>query len=209
MHRLLETIDLANPQVVDLERVRAWFPRVTDEELQLIAGFVASYCSSPLARRVAALDDVQTEVQFSFEHDGVLIRGFLDALHRDGDRALVVDYKTNTLAEHSPDEIVEHDYRLQRLVYALACFRSGATRSRSSTISSSAPDAIVATRFTAVTCRSSKPSCRRRSRGSRPATSCQRRATTRAPAARRSTSSAPARGCARRMHHPKPSPLDM
>src|SRR5262249_53733910 len=38
-----------------------------------------------------------------------------------------VDYKTNTLEEHSPYEIVEHEYRLQRLVYALACFRAGAT----------------------------------------------------------------------------------
>jgi hypothetical protein len=127
VHRLLETIDLRAPQVVDLERVRAWYPHVSDEELQRIAGFVASYCASPLARRVAELTTVQTEVQFSFEHDGVLIRGFLDALSRDGERALVIDYKTNMLAEHSPEEIVEHEYRLQRLVYALACFRSGAS----------------------------------------------------------------------------------
>src|SRR5262249_5832356 len=106
---------------------RVWFPRVTDEELERIAGFVASYCASTLGQRIAALDGVQTEVQFSFEHDGVLIRGFLDALHRDGDRALVVDYKTNALDEHSPEEILEHEYRLQRLVYALACFRAGAS----------------------------------------------------------------------------------
>jgi ATP-dependent helicase/nuclease subunit A len=150
VHRLLETIDLRAPQVVDLERVRAWFPRVTDEELQRIAGFVASYCASPLARRVAELDAVQTEVQFSFEHDGVLIRGFLDVLHRDGDRALVVDYKTNTLAEHSPDEIVEHEYRLQRLVYALACFRSGATEVEVVYHFLERPDATVGATFSAA-----------------------------------------------------------
>ena len=59
---------------------------------------------------------------------------------------MVVDYKTNWLAEASlatPDEeaapaslarptgsepadIVERDYRLQRVIYALACFRAGA-----------------------------------------------------------------------------------
>jgi ATP-dependent helicase/nuclease subunit A len=150
VHRLLETIDLRNPQVVDLERVRGWFPRVTDEELQLIAGFVASYCASPLARRVAELDDVRTEVQFSFEHDGVLIRGFLDVLHRDGDRALVVDYKTNTLAEHSPEDIVEHEYRLQRLVYALACFRSGASTVDVVYHFLERPDATVSATFTAA-----------------------------------------------------------
>ena len=37
----------------------------------------------------------------------------------------MLDYKTNSLAEAAPEEIVEHDYRLQRLVYALACFRAG------------------------------------------------------------------------------------
>jgi hypothetical protein len=47
-------------------------------------------------------------------------------LHRAGPRALVLDYKTNSLTEGTPEEIVEHDYRLQRLVYALACFRAGA-----------------------------------------------------------------------------------
>src|SRR5205814_9311235 len=115
VHRLLETIDLADPQVVELDRVRTWYPHVSDEELELIRGFVASYCASPLARRVAALEGARTEVQFAFEHDGVLIRGFLDMLHVADTRALVVDYKTNTLAEHSAEEIVEHEYRLQRL----------------------------------------------------------------------------------------------
>ena len=69
-------------------------------------------------------------MQFAFEHDDVLIRGFLDVLHRAGGRALVVDYKTNALGESSPEEIVDQEYRLQRLVYALACFRSGANRGR-------------------------------------------------------------------------------
>ena len=113
VHSVLEEIDLAAPVVPELE----------DE---LIRGFVAAYCESDLARRVAALEGVEKERHFTFVHDGVLVHGFLDALHfRDG-RALVVDYKTNALGDASPDEIVEQDYRLQRLVYALACFRAGA-----------------------------------------------------------------------------------
>jgi hypothetical protein len=47
-------------------------------------------------------------------------------LQLSGERAVVVDYKTNSLEEGTPEEIVESDYRLQRLVYALACFRAGA-----------------------------------------------------------------------------------
>jgi RecB family exonuclease len=149
VHRLLEALDLRNPELADLERVREWYPRVSDEELQRIAGFVESYCSSPLARRVAELEGAAPEVQFAFEHDGVLIRGFLDVLHRDGTRAFVLDYKTNTLAEASPDEIVEHDYRLQRLVYALACFRTGAEEVEVVYHFLERSDAIVSTIFTA------------------------------------------------------------
>src|SRR5262249_35712964 len=106
--------------------VRGWYPRVSDEELERIAAFVRSYCDSELARRVATLSGARPERPFAFEHDGVLLHGRLDVLQQDGDRALVVDYKTNTLEEGTPEEIVEHDYRLQRLVYALACFRAGA-----------------------------------------------------------------------------------
>ncbi|HKN62751.1 MAG TPA: UvrD-helicase domain-containing protein [Gaiellaceae bacterium] len=113
VHAVLEEIDLAAPVTPELE----------DE---LIRGFVAAYCESDLARRVAALEGVEKERHFTFEHDGVLVHGFIDAFYlRDG-RALVVDYKTNALGEAAPDEIVEEDYRLQRLVYALACFRAGA-----------------------------------------------------------------------------------
>src|SRR5207247_3491457 len=104
---------------------------------------------SELARRVATLEGAQTEVQFAFAHDGVLFNGFLDVLHREGVRALVVDYKTNSLVEASPEEIVEHDYRLQRLVYALACFRSGAEEIEVVYHFLERPDAIVSTTFTA------------------------------------------------------------
>ena len=113
VHNLLEQIDLAAPVVPELE----------DE---LIRGFVAAYCESDLARRVASLPGVEKERHFTFEHDGVLVHGYLDAFHLADGRALVVDYKTNLLGESSPEEIVQQDYRLQRLVYALACFSAGA-----------------------------------------------------------------------------------
>src|SRR2546421_11883416 len=126
VHRLLELVDLAAPVAPDCGVVRDWYSRVTDEELDAIGSFVRSYCESDLARRISALPGASPERPFAFEHDGVLLHGRLDVLHRDGGRALVVDYKTNSLAEGTPEEIVESDYRLQRLVYALACFRAGA-----------------------------------------------------------------------------------
>jgi ATP-dependent helicase/nuclease subunit A len=128
VHMLLEEVDLRAPAVTaELdELVRARYPDATAEELERIRAFVAGYCDSELAAKIASLEGAAAERPFAFEHDGVLLHGRLDVLHRDGVRALVVDYKTNSLAEGTPADIVEHDYHLQRLVYALACFRAGA-----------------------------------------------------------------------------------
>ena len=76
------------------------------------------------------------------------LRGRIDLLWRDGPRALVLDYKTNSLAEAEPDEIVEQDYRLQRLVYALACFRAGADEVEVVYQFVERPEAVLATTFT-------------------------------------------------------------
>jgi hypothetical protein len=120
---------------------------VTDEELARIEAFVASYCESELAARIATLAGAVPERPFAFEHDGVLLHGRLDVLWREGTRALVLDYKTNSLAEGTPEEIVEADYRLQRLVYALACFRAGAEEVEVVYHFLERPDAVVTTTF--------------------------------------------------------------
>jgi hypothetical protein len=126
VHRLLEVVDLASPDPPAVDVVRDWYPAAGDDELERIGRFVASYCDSELAQRVAALPGASAERPFAFEHDGVLLHGRLDVYWSDGETAFVLDYKTNSLAEGTPEEIVEADYRLQRAVYALACLRAGA-----------------------------------------------------------------------------------
>jgi ATP-dependent helicase/nuclease subunit A len=148
VHRLLEVVDPAAPEVPDLEPVRAWYPTVSDEELERIRSFVASYCESDLAKRIAALSGAAAEQPFALLHDGVLVHGRLDLFWRDDGRALVLDYKTNSLAEGTPDEIVEADYRLQRLVYALACFRFGVDEVEVVYHFLERPDAVLSTTFT-------------------------------------------------------------
>jgi len=170
VHRLLELVDLRAPAVPDLAPVHGWYPSVSDEELARIETFVGAYCESGLAQRIAQLDGAVPERPFAFEHDGVLLHGRLDLLWREGPRALVLDYKTNALATggdsaepvdsegagfagagsgHSgtPDEIVEHDYRLQRLVYALACLRAGADEVEVVYHFLERPDAVVSTTY--------------------------------------------------------------
>jgi hypothetical protein len=130
VHFLLEALDLRDPRPPEphdlAEAVRARYPAATDEELERIAGLVRAYCDSELATRIAALEGAAPERPFAFEHDGVLLHGRLDVLDLDGPRAVVVDYKTNVLEDATPEEVIERDYHLQRLVYALACFRAGA-----------------------------------------------------------------------------------
>ena len=130
VHRLLEIVPLDDPKPpsrAELEAsVRAWYEQVTDAELDRIAELVDAYCRSDLAARLAGLPGARTERPFTFEHDGVLLHGRLDVLWRDEERALVVDYKSNALLDADPAEVVEGDYRIQRLVYALACLRDGA-----------------------------------------------------------------------------------
>ena len=125
VHRLLEQVDLAAPAVPDLEPVRSWYPAATEEELDRIRELVEAYVDSELARRIAALPGARAERPFTFEHDGVLLHGRIDVFQLADGRALVVDYKTNVLGDLAPAEVVDGEYRAQRLVYALACFRAG------------------------------------------------------------------------------------
>jgi ATP-dependent helicase/nuclease subunit A len=149
VHRLLELVNLQEPLPPDdlAALVRAWYPSVTEEEIARIGAFTRSYCDSELAQRVAKLPGARPERPFAFEHDGVLLHGRLDVLQLDPEHALVVDYKTNSLEEGTPEEIVENDYRLQRLVYALACFRAGAQEVEVVYHFLERPDAVVTTVF--------------------------------------------------------------
>jgi ATP-dependent exoDNAse (exonuclease V) beta subunit len=138
VHRLLEL------PAVDLDLVRGWYPGVSDEELERIAELDAAYRKSELAARA---EGALAELGFAFEHDGVLLHGRFDLYRRDGDRALVVDYKTNMIGERDPVEVVESEYTLQRLVYALACFRGGAREVEVVYAFLERPDAPVSTVF--------------------------------------------------------------
>ena len=150
VHAELEHVDLAAPALATSweERVRGAYPRATDDEVERIRSLIEAYCTSELAARVAGLDGVAKERHFTFEHDGVLLHGFLDTYHRAGERALVVDYKSNLLDGQEPSEIVARSYELQRLVYALACFRAGADEVEVAYLFLERPDEPVTTTFT-------------------------------------------------------------
>jgi ATP-dependent exoDNAse (exonuclease V) beta subunit len=154
VHRLLEQVDLRDPVMPALTAleaaVRDWYPTVAAAELQRIAALTAAFCGSSLARRLAGLAGARPERPFAFEQDGVLLHGRLDVLWRENGRALVVDYKTNALAEAAPAAVVEHEYRLQRLVYALACLLDGAEEVEVVYQFLERPDEVVSATFAAA-----------------------------------------------------------
>jgi ATP-dependent helicase/nuclease subunit A len=129
VHRILEAVDLAAPVAPQPDTlaatVRSWYPTVSADELDRISAFVDVYCDSELAQRIARLGTAQPERPFAFTHDGVLLRGRLDVLAVAAGRGLVLDYKTNALGDHDPKFVIETEYGLQRLVYALALLRAG------------------------------------------------------------------------------------
>jgi ATP-dependent helicase/nuclease subunit A len=108
------------------DSVLARYPAATEEDLARIGELVQAWYDSPFARRLGQLKRPRPELAFAFEHDGVLLHGRFDVYAESDGRALVVDYKTNRLEELTPEEALEDDYALQRLVYALAAFRAGA-----------------------------------------------------------------------------------
>jgi ATP-dependent exoDNAse (exonuclease V) beta subunit len=144
VHVLLEVE--AEPEEVR-DRVLSRYPAATEEDLGRIESLVAAWHGSPLAARLRELDGVRPELGFAFAHDDILLQGRLDVFRLAAGRALVVDYKTNRLEEHTPAEVVEAEYGLQRLIYALAAFRAGADSVEVAYVFLERPDKPVTAEF--------------------------------------------------------------
>ena len=138
VHRLLESLDFlpaAAPSTEDVARVaRELGVRVAPDEREELATLLGAALDTPLAARLAAVSaGARREHPFALTltaSDGVLITGVLDLLAREPDGGmLVVDYKSDRVA---PGEdlgaVVEREYSIQRLLYALAVLSDGAPR---------------------------------------------------------------------------------
>ena len=127
VHRLLEHVDLADPRRPTLERVRAWYParhrRRSGADRRLRRRRTARSALGRARRSAARASSARRTSPSSTTACSSTASSTCSTARTA--RALVVDYKTNALGDARPSEIVEHEYRLQRLVYALACFRGG------------------------------------------------------------------------------------
>lgn len=118
----------AEDEPLDVERVSAiarYHGLGADGAGRLIAAFEA-YRASETAQRLRQLPTVRRETAFAIHvggADGFLLDGSIDVYAADGDRALIVDYKTGK-AGVSIEE-AGHTYELQARCYALAAARDG------------------------------------------------------------------------------------
>jgi len=121
-----------------------WAPALTDAERADLRELMNGFARSPLRAQLAAATRVDREQRFAFALDPVVVIGAFDAVATSADgTVLVADYKTNRLGERSPAEVVESDYAVQRLIYALAILRGGAPRVEVAFLFLETPDSPV------------------------------------------------------------------
>ena len=128
-HALLERLDFRRPVAPSATAViEAAEGAVTAGEAAEIAALVRRFADSELCARLGSAAGVRREQRFAFLLDReVLFTGALDVLAReDGEKLLVVDYKSDRLEGADPHAVVQSTYASQRLIYALAAIHAGA-----------------------------------------------------------------------------------
>jgi ATP-dependent helicase/nuclease subunit A len=135
VHRLMELLDFSAPRAPaarDVEdAARELGLRVGAQERDELVALISAACRAAPAARVVGALGVRREHPFAFslgEHEP-LITGVVDlvATEADGTR-LVLDYKSDRVGPDADLEaLVEREYAIQRLLYALAVLREGAT----------------------------------------------------------------------------------
>jgi ATP-dependent helicase/nuclease subunit A len=141
VHELFEGLDFRRPCSPSpnevAARIAAHGAVPSSPEVERVRRLVAGFLDTPLRARIGRARSLRAELPFAFalpapqgaELDGrpVLVEGVFDAHCREGDGALVVDYKTDAVeAATDLEDLCRRDYLTQRLVYALAALRAGA-----------------------------------------------------------------------------------
>ncbi len=158
VHALLERLDFAAPlapgeqEAADAAAL-AGVVLARREDRALAAELAGAFARSPLCARLARAREVRREEAFAFLlPGGELLRGFLDVAATEADGTLlIVDYKSDALAEGAElAAVLDRDYSLQRLVYALAGIASGAEAVEVAHCFLRRPEVVLATRFAAA-----------------------------------------------------------
>jgi len=137
VHALLERLDFRRPvrpteaMIAEACARSGLRAAVGADDAAQAAELVERFAAGDLCRRLGRATAVRREARFRFllgARSPVLIGGVFDVIAREpGGRTLVVDYKTDRLDGADPQALADGSYSTQRLVYALAALRAGAT----------------------------------------------------------------------------------
>jgi ATP-dependent helicase/nuclease subunit A len=158
VHELLERVDFRRPRApsrAEVERrADASGVTLTDEDVRGVGDLIDRFLSSELCTRIRSARRVRKELPFAYElapeglgGRSILVNGVVDVHADEGDRLLVVDYKTDALEGREPVAVCEEKYSGQRLVYALAALRTGAAEVEVAYCFLERPELVVAERF--------------------------------------------------------------
>ncbi len=135
VHRLLEQVDFRRsqaPEPAQIARIgRELGLGLNETQLSDIGALTAAVAGTELGARVAAAPRIYREHPFAFAlgPDLPLLTGVVDVMaHELGGTVLILDYKSDRVADVALDELVERVYLVQRHVYALAALHAGALR---------------------------------------------------------------------------------
>ena len=175
VHSLLETADFTRPAAPSPEqitaRARELGIRVGAAEGREIVTLIDTALRSAPAARIAAAESVRREHPFAFSlgAEEPLVTGFIDLLARERDGGLLVlDYKSDRVdAQDDLEALVERDYGVQRLLYALAVLRDGAPSVEIAHWFLERPGEWVARRYDAAERAALEQALRERLRGAR------------------------------------------
>jgi ATP-dependent helicase/nuclease subunit A len=136
VHALLEQCDFVRPAPPDAAAVVAEAARagttLADAAARQIADLIAGFLASPVANRLAGISDLRREQPFALRleleaEQTIPLVGVFDAIGSEGERTVVVDYKSDRLdPDADPAKVAAGDYALQRSAYALAALHDGA-----------------------------------------------------------------------------------
>jgi len=120
-HEAMETFDPLDPASIDAAVRAACGARGISEHAQVIASWAGRVLDSDLGQRIlkAGPGNLFREAPFAVWHEASLLEGAIDLLFREGDKLILVDYKTDRVLKKRAAERAEW-YRPQLEAYAKA-----------------------------------------------------------------------------------------
>ncbi len=124
VHRVLELVDLPGAGNLDAVARAVCAEGGVEEHLAAVAAMARRCLGSAGVRRALASGSFHREVAFMVAGpDGALASGRVDLVFRDGEELVIVDYKTDTVAEAAVDAHIAR-HREQAALYAHAVARA-------------------------------------------------------------------------------------